>query len=259
MWPHRRQPTRLPRPWDSPGKNTGVGCHFLVHCTKVKSESEVTQLCPTLSNPMDCSPPGCSIHGIFQARVLELGAIAFSSNSQSPPLFLPDKVVWTSWGAFPGPLEALLPGRVESFQGLSWVPPLPLGPERATSCSLKYFWRLAALPPWMRSETLHSPLQPTITWSSRPWASLYTTPTWNTGGNMKEIYVGLRYTWLKVSPTRQGELCTGPYSYSQKVSTSDDSDPVLHFCLRQTISLFFFHLPSPSSFPFLYHTQVYSC
>ena len=73
--PHTRQPTRLPRPWDSPGKNTGVGCHFLLQCMKVKSESEVTQSCPTLSDPMDCSS---SVHGIFQARVLEWGAIAFS-------------------------------------------------------------------------------------------------------------------------------------------------------------------------------------
>ena len=76
--PHRRQPTRLPRPWDSPGKNTGVGCQFLLQCRKVKSESEVAQLCPTLSDPMDYSLPGSSINGIFQARVLEWGAIAFS-------------------------------------------------------------------------------------------------------------------------------------------------------------------------------------
>ena len=75
--PHRRQPTRLPHSWDSPGKNTGVGCHFLLQCMKVKSDSEVAQSCPTLSDPMDCSPPGSSVHGIFQARVLELGAIAF--------------------------------------------------------------------------------------------------------------------------------------------------------------------------------------
>ena len=74
--PHRRQPTRLPRPWDSPGKNTGVGCHFLLQM-KVKSESEVTQSCLTLIDPMDCSLPGSSVHGIFQARVLEWGAIAF--------------------------------------------------------------------------------------------------------------------------------------------------------------------------------------
>ena len=76
--PHRRQPTRLPHPWDSPGKNTGVGCHFLLQCMKVKSESEIAQSCPTLRDPMDCSLPGSSIHGIFQARVLEWGAIAFS-------------------------------------------------------------------------------------------------------------------------------------------------------------------------------------
>ena len=78
MRPHRWQPTRLPHPWDSPGKNTGVGCHFLHQCMKVKSESEVAQSCPTLSNPVDCSLPGSSVHGIFQARVLEWGAIAFS-------------------------------------------------------------------------------------------------------------------------------------------------------------------------------------
>ena len=78
--PQRRQPTRLPHPWDSPGKDTGVGCHFLLQCIKVKSESEVAQSCPTLSDPMDCSPPGSSVHGILQARVPEWGAIAFSTS-----------------------------------------------------------------------------------------------------------------------------------------------------------------------------------
>ena len=78
--PHRQQPTRLPRPWDSPGKNIAVGCHFLLQCMKMKSQSEVTQLCPTFSDPIDCSLPGSSVHGIFQARVLEWGAIAFSSS-----------------------------------------------------------------------------------------------------------------------------------------------------------------------------------
>ena len=76
--PHRQQPTRLCHPWDSPGKNTGAGCHFLLQCMKVKSEREVTQLCLTLRNPMDCSLPGSSVHEIFQARVLEWAAIAFS-------------------------------------------------------------------------------------------------------------------------------------------------------------------------------------
>ena len=80
VWPHRRQPTRLPHPWDSPGKNNGGGCHFLLQCMKVKSQSEVTQSGPTLRDPMDCSLPGSSIHGIFQARVLEWGAITFSGD-----------------------------------------------------------------------------------------------------------------------------------------------------------------------------------
>ena len=83
--PHRRQPTRLPHPWDSPGKNTGVGCHFLLQCMKVKRESEVAQSCPTLSNSMDCSPPGSSVHGIFQARVREWGAIVFSRYGHEEP------------------------------------------------------------------------------------------------------------------------------------------------------------------------------
>ena len=78
VWPHRWQPTRLPRPWDSPGKNTGVGCHFLLQCMKVKSKNEVAQSCPTLHDPTDCSLPGSSVHGIFQARVLGWGAITFS-------------------------------------------------------------------------------------------------------------------------------------------------------------------------------------
>ena len=76
--PHGLQPTRFLRPWDSPGKNTGVSCHFLLQCMKVESESEVTQSCLTLSDPMDCSLPGSSIHGIFWATALEWGAIAFS-------------------------------------------------------------------------------------------------------------------------------------------------------------------------------------
>ena len=76
--PHRRQPTRLCCPWDSPCKNTGVGRHFLFQCMKVKRESEVAQSCPTLRDSMDCSLPGSSTLGIFQARVLEWVAIAFS-------------------------------------------------------------------------------------------------------------------------------------------------------------------------------------
>ena len=89
MRPQRRQPTRLPRPWDSPGKNTGVGCHFLLQSMKVKSESEVAQSRPTLRDPMDCSLPGSSVHRIFQVRVLEWGAIAFSLKQARHPNFGP--------------------------------------------------------------------------------------------------------------------------------------------------------------------------
>ena len=85
--PQRQQPTKFPHPWDTPGKNTRVGCHFLLPCMKVKSESEVAQSCPTLSNHMDCSLPGSSVHGIFHARVLEWGATAFSVLIATPLQF----------------------------------------------------------------------------------------------------------------------------------------------------------------------------
>ena len=78
VWPHRRQPTRLPRPWDSPGKNTGVGCQFPSPMHQSEKWKWSRSLCPTLRDPMDCSPPGSSVHGIFQAGVLEWGAIAYS-------------------------------------------------------------------------------------------------------------------------------------------------------------------------------------
>ena len=87
----------LPRPWDSPGKNTGAGCHFLLQCVKVKSESEIAQSCPILSNPMDCSLPGSSVHGILQARILEWVAISFSmirhTPTQTPYVILPLKLL----------------------------------------------------------------------------------------------------------------------------------------------------------------------
>ena len=85
--PHKRQLTRLPHPWDSPGKNTGVGCHLLLQCIKVKSEREVAQSCLIHSDPMDCSPPGSSIHGIFQARVLEWVAISTPDTSTTEDCF----------------------------------------------------------------------------------------------------------------------------------------------------------------------------
>ena len=95
--PHRRQPNRLLRPWDSPGKSSGVGCHFLLQCMKMKSESEVAQSCPTLSDPMDCSPPGSFIPGIFQTRVLEWGAIAFSNRGPTEGQLLNNRILLCSF------------------------------------------------------------------------------------------------------------------------------------------------------------------
>ena len=99
VWPHRWPPIRLLCPWDSPGKNTGVGCHFLLQCMKVKSESEVAQSCPTLSNLMDCSLPGSSVHGIFPGKstgvgchCLLLSSLGKASKSHMPMsgvIFLP--------------------------------------------------------------------------------------------------------------------------------------------------------------------------
>ena len=128
MRSHRRQPTRLPRPWDSPGKNTGVGYHFLLQCMKVESEREVTQSCLTLS--MDCSLPGSSIHGIFQARVLEWGAIAVSVPSYSSfYMFFLYSSSYSSYRVF---LVAQLVKNSSAMwetwaQSLSWEDPLEKG------------------------------------------------------------------------------------------------------------------------------------
>ena len=137
--PHRRQPTRLLCPWDSPGKNTRVGCHFLLQCMKVKSEREFAQSCPTLSDPMDSSPPGSSTHGIFQARVLEWGAIAFYASQyintqveKSPSmniymywcfasmisLFQIDLVALAAWRSQWQPTPVLLPGKSHGLRSL---------------------------------------------------------------------------------------------------------------------------------------------
>ena len=77
-------PPGSPRPWDSPGKNTGVGCHFLLQCMKVKRESQVTQSCPTLRDPMDCSLPGSSVHGVLQARTAGWVTMPSSRVSSQP-------------------------------------------------------------------------------------------------------------------------------------------------------------------------------
>ena len=129
--PQRRQPTRLLCPWDSPGKNTGVGCHFLLQCMKVKSESEDAQSCPTLRDPMDCSLPGSSVHGILQARVLEQGAIAFSDKPIIVQYHIADCVTWvprltllnfrTNW-TFECTLRMELTGMWVTYYNLSLKP-----------------------------------------------------------------------------------------------------------------------------------------
>ena len=133
--PHRRPPTRLLRPWDSPGKNTGVGCHFLLQCMKVKSQSEVTQSCPTLSDPMNCNPPGCSVHGIFQARVLEWGAIAFSTKQVLlllPSRFSRVRLCATPWIAAYQASPSMGFSRQEHWSGLPFPSPMH---ESGVSCA----------------------------------------------------------------------------------------------------------------------------
>ena len=140
------------RPWDSPSKSNGEGCHCLLQCRKVKSESEVAQSCPTLRDPVDCSPPGSSVHGIFQARVLEWGAVAFSCLIAKSCLTLRPHGLWPTrllclWG-FPGQktgvgCHVLLQGIFQT-QGLSPCPlhwpadSLPLSPPGKPHCTL-YF------------------------------------------------------------------------------------------------------------------------
>ena len=113
--PHRWQPTRLPCPWDSPGKNTGVGCQFLLQCMKVKSESEVTQPCATLSYPMDCSLPGSSILGFSRQEYwsgvplpsLKLILAAAAAKSLQSCLTLCDPIDGSPLGSpVPGILQA---------------------------------------------------------------------------------------------------------------------------------------------------------
>ena len=154
VWPQRRQPTRVPCPWDSPGKNTGVGCHFLLQCMKVKSESEVAQSCPTLTDPMDCSLSGSSVHGIFQARVLAWGSIAFSgewvlvtSNIHSLHFFLGTE------------MSVLNNGLWAEIMAIFRPVPLNFHLNRITRGQRRGDPKMAVLDPWMTNEiTIPPPL-----------------------------------------------------------------------------------------------------
>ena len=137
--PHRRKPTRLLCPWDSPGKNTGVRCHFLFQCMKVKSESEVAQLCPTLSDPMDCRLPGFSAHVIFQARILEWDAIAFSENYATPTKKKSDQTFAEATPCKP----ALVPNLLESGLVPTSFKKLYLSSQRTVfSPTCQFLWHL---------------------------------------------------------------------------------------------------------------------
>ena len=147
--PHRRQPTRLSCPWDSPGKNTGVGCHFLLQCMKAKSESEVAQSCATLSDPMDCSPPGSSVHGIFQARVLEWVPWPSPQNCTRFPFYtsLPYVCMLSCFSHVCYPLHcSLLSSSVHGIlqaRILQWVPvPLFQGIFLTQRLNLRLLWLL---------------------------------------------------------------------------------------------------------------------
>ena len=136
LQPHRWQPTRLPHPWDSPGKSPGVGCHCILQCMKVKSESEVAQLCLTLCNPVDCSPPGSSAHGILQARILEWVAISFSRGPSQPrdrprsPTLQADT------------LTSEPPGKYNSNCMFSFANELLLFPHCLPNCSRASAWQI---------------------------------------------------------------------------------------------------------------------
>ena len=149
MWPHGWQPTRLPCPWDSPGKNTGVGCHFLLQCMKVKSESEVPQSSPTLSDPMDCSLPGSSVHGILQARVLEWGAIAFSDKKTIDYLLLCELFIakWTY------SLQKLVNYKLALAKGICYLPLRRLDPVLMQLLTFCTPWRELS----MENEALRAP------------------------------------------------------------------------------------------------------
>ena len=136
VWPHRWQPTRIPCPWDFPGKNTGMGCYFLLQCMKVKTESEVAQLYWTLSDPMDCSPPGSSVPGIFQARTLEWVDISFSNawkwkvKVKSLSRVWPSVTPWTA--AFQAP-PSIGFSRQEYWSGVPLPSPFPLAKALVSS------------------------------------------------------------------------------------------------------------------------------
>ena len=154
MRPHRRQPTRLPHPWDSPGKNTGVGCHFLLQCMKVKSVSEVVQSCLTLSDLMNCSLPGSSVHEIFQAKLLEWVPLPspmtnLDSILKRRDITLPTKVCLVKAMVFP----------VVMYGCESWT--VKKAENRRIDAFELWFWRRPLRVPWTARKSNQSILKET--------------------------------------------------------------------------------------------------
>ena len=178
--PQRRQPTRLPCPWDSPDKNTGVGCHFLLQCMKVKSESEVAQSCPTPSDPMDCSRPGSSIHGIFQARVLEWVTIAFSSSKFYSFLFSSVQFSRSVMSDFLWPHEPQ-PAKPPCLSPTPGVHP--------NSCPSSR-WYHPAISSSAFQQTLENRLRP-MTFDDSHWSTRCKAQTMDSAGNMLQVWVEL--------------------------------------------------------------------
>ena len=172
VWPHRPQPTRLPRPWDSPGKNTGVGCHFLLQCMKVKSQSEVAQSSPTLRDPKDCSLLGSSVHGIFQARVLEWGAIAFSRSG-----VLDSRYSFPSW----------VPSRLTS----SFIKTLHF--TSYLSCDLiEYPYERNLITIWKRSRALYS-FKLFLQWIKSLLLKIYSCMAYSMPGSVVNIIASIHW------------------------------------------------------------------
>ena len=173
MRPQRWQPTRLPHPWDSPGKNTGVGYNFLLQCMKVKSESEVARLYLSLSDPMDCNPPGSSIHGIFQARVLEWVPLpSLNMLSRLVITFLPrSKCLLISLLQSP-PAVILEPRKIKSTT-VSTVSPSICHEVMGSDAMILVFWMLSS---YILNESNLSllPISPWYQPSYHTWATLAT-------------------------------------------------------------------------------------
>ena len=223
MQPHRRQPTRLPHPWDFPGKNARVGCHFLLQCMKMKTESEVAQSCPTLCNPMDCSPLGSSVPEIFQARVLEWVAIPFSRGSSRPRdqtwVFCTAGRFFTVWATG----EAILMHTTSHFN------PLFL-PHRGTAPTVPY---LAPFP--LKAYPADCPVPAHKTyfglggfWQVERWSKVFLTEDTGWGQRSREVtlvlFSDLQTMRMQSLPGNLKEAVLGPIKDNSAAQSGERAD-----------------------------------